>query len=261
MAPQRNLVQRGAGALRARDRAERDLARFAAMCERERCPFAVVGTRDGATGASCVADPQFGNRPVDMDARRAARQAAEDDARRRPRAARAAAAGPGAASTVRDAAYRVLQFPAVADKTFLVTIGDRTVGGLCARDPMVGPWQVPVADCAVTLIDFDGLRRRGDGDRRAAAAGADRRAGVGAHGGRRGADQPRRGRRSRRCRRQAVGQLDGARRATPARTPRCSTPCARSRWSSAPRSGVAIPVGKDSMSMRRAGATVRASAR
>ena len=58
--------------------------------------------------------------------------------------------------TIEDAAYRVLQLPAVADKTFLVTIGDRTVGGLCARDPMVGPWQVPVADVAVTLIDFDG---------------------------------------------------------------------------------------------------------
>jgi phosphoribosylformylglycinamidine synthase len=49
-----------------------------------------------------------------------------------------------------------VQFPAVADKTFLVTIGDRTVGGLCARDPMVGPWQVPVSDVAVTLMDFDG---------------------------------------------------------------------------------------------------------
>jgi phosphoribosylformylglycinamidine synthase len=52
----------------------------------------------------------------------------------------------------------VLQLPAVADKTFLVTIGDRTVGGLCSRDPMVGPWQVPVADAAVTLMDFDGYR-------------------------------------------------------------------------------------------------------
>src|SRR6266513_3214606 len=57
---------------------------------------------------------------------------------------------------LRDAAFRVLQFPAVADKTFLVTIADRTVGGLCARDPMVGPWQVPVSDVAVTLMDFDG---------------------------------------------------------------------------------------------------------
>ena len=49
-----------------------------------------------------------------------------------------------------------MRHPAVADKTFLVSIGDRTVGGLCARDPCVGPWQVPVADCAVTLLDYDG---------------------------------------------------------------------------------------------------------
>ncbi|MGH8041707.1 MAG: phosphoribosylformylglycinamidine synthase, partial [Rudaea sp.] len=54
------------------------------------------------------------------------------------------------------AGLRVLAHPTVAAKNFLVTIGDRSVGGLCARDPMVGPWQVPVADCAVTLIDFDG---------------------------------------------------------------------------------------------------------
>src|SRR2546425_330860 len=54
------------------------------------------------------------------------------------------------------AAHRVMRHPAVADKTFLVSIGDRTVGGLCARDPCVGPWQVPVADCAVALLDYDG---------------------------------------------------------------------------------------------------------
>ena len=57
---------------------------------------------------------------------------------------------------LKEAAYRVLRHPAVADKTFLVAIGDRTVGGLCSRDPFVGPWQVPVADCAVTLLDYDG---------------------------------------------------------------------------------------------------------
>jgi phosphoribosylformylglycinamidine synthase len=55
-----------------------------------------------------------------------------------------------------EAVRRVLLHPAVGDKTFLVTIGDRTVGGLCARDPMVGPWQVPVADCATTLLSFEG---------------------------------------------------------------------------------------------------------
>ncbi len=57
---------------------------------------------------------------------------------------------------LKEAAYRVLRHPAVANKTFLITIGDRTVGGLCSRDPFVGPWQVPVADCAVTLLDYEG---------------------------------------------------------------------------------------------------------
>src|SRR5205807_2479019 len=51
-------------------------------------------------------------------------------------------------------AFRVLRLPSVADKTFLVTIGDRTVGGMCVRDQMVGPWQVPVADCAVTAMGY-----------------------------------------------------------------------------------------------------------
>src|SRR5207245_6314151 len=54
------------------------------------------------------------------------------------------------------AAHRIMRHPAVAAKHFLVSIGDRTVGGLCSRDPFVGPWQVPVADCAVTLLDYDG---------------------------------------------------------------------------------------------------------
>jgi phosphoribosylformylglycinamidine (FGAM) synthase-like enzyme len=78
----------------------------------------------------------------------------------------------------------------VASKRFLITIGDRTVGGLSHRDQMVGPWQVPVADCAVTLADYTGLARRGDGDGRAHAAGRARRAGVGPHGGGRGHHQP-----------------------------------------------------------------------
>src|SRR5258708_37240808 len=56
--------------------------------------------------------------------------------------------------SLKDAAYAVLRHPAVADKTFLVTIGDRTVGGMCVRDQMVGPWQVPVADCAVTTLGY-----------------------------------------------------------------------------------------------------------
>ena len=62
----------------------------------------------------------------------------------------------GAGIDPREAAYRVLRLPAVADKTFLITIGDRTVGGLISRDQLVGPWQVPVSDVAVTLADFHG---------------------------------------------------------------------------------------------------------
>ena len=60
------------------------------------------------------------------------------------------------ASRLDEAIARVLRMPSVGSKSFLITIGDRTVGGLCSRDPMVGPWQVPVADCAVTLNDFEG---------------------------------------------------------------------------------------------------------
>src|SRR5205814_6706388 len=57
---------------------------------------------------------------------------------------------------LREAAYRVLRLPAVADKTFLITIADRTVGGLISRDQLVGPWQVPVSDVAVSLADYHG---------------------------------------------------------------------------------------------------------
>jgi phosphoribosylformylglycinamidine synthase len=131
-----------------------DLDRFRAICARERCPFAVVGHAN-AEGRLIVADPHFDNEPVDvpLDLILGKPPKMTRDVRHEQRALRPLdLAGVG----VRDAAYRVLQFPAVADKTFLVAIGDRTVGGLCARDPMVGPWQVPVADVAVTLMDFDG---------------------------------------------------------------------------------------------------------
>jgi len=127
---------------------------FEALCARERCPFAVVGTAN-AEGRLVVRDAHFGNAPVDVpldvilgkppkmtrDVRHVARRLPALDL---------------AGVDLRDAIRRVLSLPAVADKTFLVTIGDRTVGGLCARDPMVGPWQVPVADVAVTLMDFAG---------------------------------------------------------------------------------------------------------
>ncbi len=131
-----------------------DLERFRALAERERCPFAVVG-QASADGRLVVHDAHFDNAPVAMELEvllgkppRMTRDVVH--------AARSLSPLALANVSVREAAYRVLQLPAVADKTFLVTIGDRTVGGLCARDPMVGPWQVPVADVAVTLMDFEG---------------------------------------------------------------------------------------------------------
>ena len=131
-----------------------DLERFRAICERERCPFAIVG-RATVDDRLVIADPHFHNTPVDMDLDvllgkppRMTRDVAH--------VARVLPPLDLSGVTVRDAAYRVLHIPSVADKTFLVSIGDRTVGGLCSRDPMVGPWQVPVADVAVTLMDFDG---------------------------------------------------------------------------------------------------------
>ncbi len=129
-------------------------ALFEEICARERCPFAVVGTAN-AQGRLVVADPHFGNRPVDvpLDVILGKPPRMTRDVRH---ATRALPALDLAGVAVKDAAYRVLQLPCVADKTFLVTIGDRTVGGLCARDPRVGPWLVPVADVAVTLMDFAG---------------------------------------------------------------------------------------------------------
>jgi phosphoribosylformylglycinamidine synthase len=130
------------------------LTRFAAIAERERCPFAVVGVATGDHHLA-VRDPLFGTMPVDMDL--AALLGRPPRMRRdvsRVRAPREPLELAGIA--IEDAVARVLRAPAVADKTFLIAIGDRTVGGLCARDQCVGPWQVPVADCATTVLSFDG---------------------------------------------------------------------------------------------------------
>jgi phosphoribosylformylglycinamidine synthase len=129
---------------------------FRAICERERCPFALLGQAT-ADGRLTVSDALFGNNPVDVDLDvilgkppKMTRDVA--------RLARTIPALDLAGLDLADAVLRVLRFPAVADKTFLVAIGDRTVGGLCSRDQMVGPWQVPVADVAVTLMGFDTVR-------------------------------------------------------------------------------------------------------
>ena len=136
--------------------APRDLERFRALCERERCPFAVVGEAT-ADGKLVVTDPAFGNHPVDMELGvllGKPPRMTRDVTRERRELPPLETSG----MDLREAAYRVLRFPAVADKTFLIAIGDRTVGGLTARDQMVGPWQVPVADVAVALLGFKSYR-------------------------------------------------------------------------------------------------------
>jgi len=134
--------------------APQSLALFRALSERERCPFAVVGQAT-ADERLVVDDPVFGNAPVDMDL-----PALLGKPPRMTRVVtRSRPALPSFDETgiaIAEAIGRVLRSPTVADKTFLITIGDRTVGGLCSRDQMVGPWQVPVADCAATLLDFEG---------------------------------------------------------------------------------------------------------
>ena len=128
------------------------LAAFGALCDRERCPFAVVGevTDDALLH---VDDPQFGNAPVSLPLEVILGKPPKmtRDVRRLPHASDDF---DGRGIDVREAALRVLRLPAVADKTFLVTIGDRSVGGMISRDPMVGPWQVPVSDVAVTVSDY-----------------------------------------------------------------------------------------------------------
>ena len=122
---------------------------FISLCERERCPVAVVGKATGDAHIT-LEDDHFGNKPIDIDvdvilgkppkmlrdvATRVEQHAALDLSE----------------VTVADAVKRVLQLPAVANKTFLITIADRSITGMVARDQMVGPYQTPIADAAVTV--------------------------------------------------------------------------------------------------------------
>jgi phosphoribosylformylglycinamidine synthase len=130
------------------------LETFEAIAERERCPFAVIGDIDGS-GILVVSDPLFRddavNMPIDVLLGKPPRMTRDVRSIEPPRR-------PFDISRIdlREALYRVLRLPAVADKTFLITIGDRTVGGLISRDQLVGPWQVPVSDVAVTVADHQG---------------------------------------------------------------------------------------------------------
>ncbi|MBK1652269.1 phosphoribosylformylglycinamidine synthase [Halorhodospira halochloris] len=130
------------------------LAELERMCARERCPYAVVGVTTAARQLK-VSDSRFANTPVDLPLELLLGKPPKmlRDVRRLP-----ARAKPLQLSGVSVAAAleRILCLPAVASKEFLITIGDRTITGLVARDQMVGPWQVPVADCAVTTSDHVG---------------------------------------------------------------------------------------------------------
>jgi phosphoribosylformylglycinamidine synthase len=132
-----------------------NLAEFEAMCVRERCPYAVVGDAT-AERRLLVTDPRRELVVIDlpMDVLFGKPPRMHRDAKRiKPRVDLLPdLTGIG----MDEALLRVLRLPTVGSKSFLINIGDRTVGGLNARDPMVGPWQVPVADCAVTIADFDG---------------------------------------------------------------------------------------------------------
>ncbi len=131
------------------------LAEFAAICARERCPFAVVGTATAAREL-LLTDERLGGRPVDLPLEVLFGKPPRMHRDTLRRAVSGLPAFDPAGIDIDTAVQRVLRHPTVGSKSWLVTIGDRTVGGLCARDPMVGPWQIPVADHALTLLDFDG---------------------------------------------------------------------------------------------------------
>ena len=146
--------------------APESLPQFEAFCQRERCPFAVVGITtevcdlvvgdvdlEGDAGAAQATNTQH---PVQMPMNVLLGKPPKMQ-RNVQTIVQQGQALNAADISLQDAVTQVLSHPTVASKRFLVTIGDRTVGGLTHRDQMVGPWQVPVADCAVTLADYAGM--------------------------------------------------------------------------------------------------------
>ncbi|MDO6547840.1 phosphoribosylformylglycinamidine synthase [Pseudoalteromonas carrageenovora] len=130
-----------------------DFDRFEAICKRERAQYAVIGEATAEPHLT-VADSHFDNNPVDLPldvllgkAPKMHRDVTSQQVN--------GTAIDASAIDVADAAQRLLRLPTIAEKTFLITIGDRSVTGLVARDQMVGPWQVPVANCAVTAATYD----------------------------------------------------------------------------------------------------------
>ncbi len=133
-----------------------DLPRFEAICQRERAPYAVVGEATDEKHL-LVNDKHFDAKPVDLPM---SVLFGKPPKMHRTAQAHKAALVPFSTEdiNINDAAERVLKHPAVASKNFLITIGDRSVTGMVVRDQMVGPWQVPVADCAVTTVSYDSIK-------------------------------------------------------------------------------------------------------
>lgn len=129
------------------------MPRFEAFCQRERCPYAVVGVATEAKQLQ-LTDTRFSQMPIDIPTQllfgnvpQMQRDAHTSKQSGTPLVL--------AHYSLAELAQRLLAYPTIADKSFLITIGDRSVSGLVARDQMVGPWQIPVADCAVTLNDYE----------------------------------------------------------------------------------------------------------
>ncbi|HEY4009279.1 MAG TPA: phosphoribosylformylglycinamidine synthase, partial [Acidobacteriaceae bacterium] len=156
-----------------------ELARFESLCDRERCPFAVAGRATAELEIVLLnsGDPEGTARPIDLPEQllfgKPPRMERRIDKNQGSKTAQntlkttqkhlktsrfSVDFGPDSVEIpVEEAVERVLRLPSVASKNFLITIGDRSVGGLVVQDQMVGPWQVPVADCAVTLRSFNSL--------------------------------------------------------------------------------------------------------
>ncbi len=126
---------------------------FEAICRRERACFAVVGTAVEERRLE-LDDSHFNNKPIDLPTDVLLGKPPRMHKNVKSLKAKGEELSTGSFS-VSDAAERLLRLPTIAEKTFLITIGDRTVTGMVSRDQMVGPWQVPVADNAVTTASYD----------------------------------------------------------------------------------------------------------
>lgn len=125
---------------------------FRDFCERERCPFAVLGTitEEADLKLTRPEETPAVDMPMEVLLGKAPRMH-RDVAHVETKLSAFKSEGLDLAKAVTD----VLRHPTVGSKSFLITIGDRSVGGLVSRDQMVGPWQVPVADCGVTTLGFE----------------------------------------------------------------------------------------------------------